>query len=139
MIARAPSTEQALAKSLGMSTGRVLVRRACPLTVTLPSGLAEAAVDEPVDAVVTAMDAASLEAAEAQLDAIAKPTSIAWVMPIVRPGVVGWALARARRLGPVPLEDACDALRRRGVVDVQITEVEGRLPIVVLSGRTTIA
>jgi hypothetical protein len=46
-------------------------------------------------------------------------------------------LARAKRLRPVSLEDACDALRHAGVVDVRVRRVDGALPIVVVSGTTS--
>ncbi len=137
ITARAPSIADAIHASLGLTEGRALVLRASRLDVTLPRGIELAREDEPADVMIAALDAASFSDAIARLGIQARPLRIAWVLPIAGASVVGWVVARARRLQPVVLEDACDALRHAGVVDVRVTRVHGALPVVVLSGRTS--
>jgi hypothetical protein len=88
-------------------------------------------------ALPTPIDAATLADAAATIATMLPETTIAWSMPIVAPGMLRWALARMRRVRPVQLEDACEALRHAGVLDVRVTTIEGALPSVVLTGRTT--
>lgn len=126
-----------MADRIGLAGGRARVLRAARLVLTLPPGLVEAAGDEGCDLFAAAIDAASLADAVARVATLPGQVRIAWAMPVARPGLAGWLLARARRLRPVVLEDACDALRRAGVVDLRVTTVQGSLPIVVLSGSTT--
>lgn len=139
IVTRVPSIERAVSDGLGLTKGRALVVRAVRIELTLPPGIVEAAPGEDVDALVAAIDATTIDAAASQLGALAGGKALAWVMPVARAGVLGWAFARARRLGPVVLEDVCDTLRRAGVIDVRVAEIDGRLPLVLVSGRTTAA
>jgi hypothetical protein len=128
---RAASVERALAD---LALGSACVVRASRLEIVLPAGVTEVADAETE---ITALDAASLAEAIGRAAALPAGRRLVWAMPLAAPGVVGWALARARRVQPVALEDACDGLRRAGVVDVRVVRVDGALATVVISGRTT--
>lgn len=137
--ARAPSVARAIADGLGLAAGRVLVVRGARIDLALPPGCVEVGEADAADALLAAIDAESLESAVARASGLPADRALAWVMPVARPGLVGWALSRARRLSPLALEDVCDALRRIGVVEVRVTEIDGRLPLVVVTGHTTAA
>ena len=135
MIAlRVDSLDRALA---ALSARRVLVVRASRIELTLPAGATETNEPSIADTVVMSFDAVSVAEAAARVASFPAHRTIACALPIARAGVVSWALARARRLQPVELEDACDALRHAGVIDVRVTSLPGSLPIAVVTGRTT--
>lgn len=131
---RAASVERALD---ALSARTVLVVRASRIELTLPAGVTETTEPLLADTVWMSLDAASLADGAAHVAALPADRTLAWAFPVARPGVVPWALARARRLQPLALEDACDALRHAGVIDVRVTSLPGSLPIAVVTGRTT--
>lgn len=133
-----PTLERALAEALGPGPTRATVLRASKLPLVLPPGIVEVPAGEPgYDVHLAVLDAATLADAATALAAMPAGQRVAWAMPVARPGVVAWIASRARGVGPVLLEDACDALRRAGVVDVRVTETAGALPAVVVTGLTS--
>jgi len=132
MIAlRAPSIERALSD---LALSRTAIVRISKLEVG--TSLVDAT---DADATLMTLDASSLGQGATHVAQLPAHHRVAWAFPLARPGVMVWALSRARRLQPVQLEDACDALRHAGVVDVRVTMLEGILPIALLTGRTTAA
>jgi hypothetical protein len=112
--------------------------RGCAIDLALPTGVAEAREGEPTDALIAAVDGSSLAAAAAEVVPGERMLRIAWVVAVTQRGARGvwsWMFSRARRLRPIALEDACDALRRAGVVELRVVAIEGSLGLALVHGR----
>ena len=112
--------------------------RACALEITPPPGLAVAREGESSEVHIASVDASGLPSALLSLRVMPNGGRIAWALPVAREGARGalaWIISRSRRLRPIALEDACDALRRAGVVDLRVTTIDGSAGLAVLSGR----
>lgn len=114
------------------------VVEAAPIELTLPPSVAVGDVGG--DALVVAVDARSSAELRALVEPLAAGTEVVVVAPIAREGGRAWigrALALARRVRAVPLEDVCDPLRQAGVVDVRVLDVTGALGLAVVTGRVS--
>lgn len=128
---------QALAQALGGAPLRARVVRASRIELPLPPAAIAAGPGERVDALIAAFDAASITGMPEELAACAPDERIVLVVPPASQSLVGQVLARARRVGPVPVERVCTALRHAGVVDVRVAHVPGTLRLAVVSGRAS--